>query len=155
VPSLVVERVVEERAELRAREPRRRVGEGLQETLEIELGDEHLTDLVDRHHLLERALGRGLRARPRQRLGLEGVRLLLQAHDGASAIVGGLRVRVALRRQHAHVPAADGLERRLVGSAIEGGHRVRAKEGERGRLRDLVPELLETNRGGVLSLGAE
>jgi hypothetical protein len=76
---------------------------------------------------------------------LQGLGALLKRRDFAKA--GRLVcVRITLRWDHMRVVVTNSLEVNGMSFLVEVAHRVGAKQRERVRLRQLVPELLEANR---------
>jgi len=84
---------------------------------------------------------------PRTRRASQRHVLLLQARDLAALLVGPAQQRVALARDHGRVRPADELERGAAGGVVERAHRIGAQQRELVRVRELVPELLQGDRG--------
>ena len=80
-------------------------------------------------------------------LGFERARLLLQLGDAPQPRVRAGQARVALGRDDLRMLATDARQPRRVGVAFEAGDRIAAEQRKGHAAGELVPELLEAQRG--------
>ena len=153
--TLVVGRVVEEGPELGTRQLRGRVGEGLEQPLEVELGREDPPHRVEGHQLAQRFLASRLGFLPLAHLGFERLGLLRQVRDHTKTLVRAGQCRVALGRDDLRVLSANPEEQRSVAFATEGGDRIAAEQRERPPVGEGVPQFLETYGGFTLPVRPE
>src|SRR5207245_6071864 len=87
-------------------------------------------------------------------LPLQRVRLLLQLGDVLKALAAR-QGDVTLRGNYPHVARADAFERDLMSFRAAVLQRIRAEQGKRLALGELVPEVLDLQRGGVLAVSPQ